>query len=301
VESPLPLREIRCFVTVAEELGFSRAGRRLGMSQPAVSQAVARLERALGVRLFDRTSRDVRLTDTGAALLPLAESLLAEAARFAEEAARRASATSRPIRLGYCPLVGTLAARVARQVRARSPRLDVELRPAGWAAATDDLSRGAVTAALMSAPFPAGHAVSARFHVPISHLAVPRGDPLAAGARLRLDHPVRLRVVMPRLRPPGSGWAQLAARLPADPRPAPTGPDSDDLLAWLDLVAAGECALPVPRLLVDTVRRDDVAFVPIEAPTVRMTYGLVWSTGGTTAAEMTLVDVVQQIIRTGGR
>ncbi len=61
-------RQIRVFLAVAQERNFSRAGSRIGLSQPAVSRAVHELEDELGIRLFDRTTREVVLTEAGAML-----------------------------------------------------------------------------------------------------------------------------------------------------------------------------------------------------------------------------------------
>jgi DNA-binding transcriptional LysR family regulator len=62
------LRELRIFLSLADELHFGRTAERLGISQPAVSEAVRALESRLGVKVFDRTSRRVRLTPAGEAL-----------------------------------------------------------------------------------------------------------------------------------------------------------------------------------------------------------------------------------------
>ena len=64
----LELRELRIFLALASELHFGRTAERLGISQPGVSEAVRVLESRLGVRVFDRTSRRVRLTPAGEAL-----------------------------------------------------------------------------------------------------------------------------------------------------------------------------------------------------------------------------------------
>ena len=77
-DAELEFRQLHYFVSVAEELHFGRAATRLFISQPALSQAIAGLERALDVQLFVRTRQNVELTDAGAELLRRARGLLAD-------------------------------------------------------------------------------------------------------------------------------------------------------------------------------------------------------------------------------
>jgi DNA-binding transcriptional LysR family regulator len=80
--APMTFEDLRVFVTVAAERSFSRAARKLRRTQPAVSQAIRRLEHAAGERLIDRSSRDGTLTDAGDLLLEYGMRLL----RLADEA-----------------------------------------------------------------------------------------------------------------------------------------------------------------------------------------------------------------------
>jgi DNA-binding transcriptional LysR family regulator len=104
-------RELRYFVTLAEELHFGRAAQRLGIAQPPLSRAIRQLERRLGVTLVERTSRSARLTAAGEVLL--------HEGRLALEAV--AAATRRAQRAG-CPQ--------ARLVLVTKPGGDSGLLPA---------------------------------------------------------------------------------------------------------------------------------------------------------------------------
>ena len=81
----MELRQLRYALAVGQRLNFTRAAADLSVAQPALSQQIGALERELGVRLFDRTNRSVRLTDAGRAFMRRAERILADIDRTAEE------------------------------------------------------------------------------------------------------------------------------------------------------------------------------------------------------------------------
>jgi DNA-binding transcriptional LysR family regulator len=95
------LRHLRYFVAVAEELNFSRAARKLRMAQPPLSAAIRQLEGELGTELFRRSSREVKLTEAGTALLPGARRTLTEAEGAVAAAKRAAAGELGSLRIGF--------------------------------------------------------------------------------------------------------------------------------------------------------------------------------------------------------
>ncbi|GAA0593949.1 hypothetical protein GCM10010174_06280 [Kutzneria viridogrisea] len=91
----LETRELRYFVTVAEELHFGRAAERLGMAQPPLSRAIQQLERRLGVPLLERNRRGVTLTRAGEVLLHEGRATLDAATAAARRTRRAASPGNR--------------------------------------------------------------------------------------------------------------------------------------------------------------------------------------------------------------
>ncbi|MEV6964675.1 LysR family transcriptional regulator [Hamadaea sp. NPDC051192] len=284
------LRDIRCFTVVARRAGFSAAAAELGISQPAVSQAIARLESALGVTLLTRAN-GVALTEAGRALLTRAEALLEQADLLVSDAARLAIPDADAIRLAYAPLVGGLAAKIARRLRDRKPGVPVTLVPAHWEPATTALTGGSVGAALMTTPFPPGLASAARFRMPVTHVAVRAGERLATASAIRTEQLFGHEMLIPRML-----WSAMLAAFPGPHQPRVTVVD-DDLYAGCDLVAAGRGVLPVPRLLAETVRRPDVVFVPFETR-LHLTYALVWDPTRVTPELVALIQATQEALRT---
>jgi DNA-binding transcriptional LysR family regulator len=151
------LRYLEHFVAVAEERNFTRAARRLHLVQSALSVSIRSLERELDTQLFERTTREVRLTDAGRVLLPEARRTL-DAAASAQAAVLGASSGLRgTLRLGMMQGtsvvdVGSMIARFHRE----RPLVDIQPRtaPGGSAAMISDVRRGALDAAFVAVSGP---------------------------------------------------------------------------------------------------------------------------------------------------
>ncbi|MCM0620640.1 LysR substrate-binding domain-containing protein [Nocardioides bruguierae] len=125
----MELRHLRSFVALAEEQHFGRAAARLHLAQPALSQQLQQLEREVGVRLVDRSTRRVALTDAGRLLEERARAVLGDLERTTADLAQVAAG-----RLGRCSVgfVGTatydVLPRLARRAREDLPGVTLDLR-----------------------------------------------------------------------------------------------------------------------------------------------------------------------------
>ncbi|MEO5672864.1 MAG: LysR family transcriptional regulator [Ramlibacter sp.] len=149
-ETLVELRLWRQFVALADELHFGRAAARLHMTQPPLTQAIANLERALEVRLFDRTKRSVQLTAAGHALLPQARELLARALALPAQARAAAHGEVGRLRLAFVSTVGFgLLPQWVKAFRALHPQVELELIEATGDVQLQALERGDADAGFM--------------------------------------------------------------------------------------------------------------------------------------------------------
>jgi DNA-binding transcriptional LysR family regulator len=209
----MELRHLEHFIAVAEERNFTRAARRLHLVQSALSVSIRSLERELGIRLFERTTREVELTDAGHVLLPQARRTL-EAAASAEAAVLGAQAGLRgTLRLGMMQMLGLgdVGSMIARFHRER-PLVNIQPRAtaggsaeiiaqirggmldAAFVAVSGQAQAGLAVMTLASEPVllgcPPGHPLARRDAVSVSELA---SEPLVDfvpgwGTRTAADH-----------------------------------------------------------------------------------------------------------------
>lgn len=166
-------------MTVAEELHFGRAAERLHIVQPAVSQQIRRLERALGVSLFSRTTRTVSLTEAGQRFLPHARAVLAAADRAADSVAdfRQAGAS---VRLGTSEGLGDRLDALLRGFAGLAPSASLELLHAPTLQRLQRVRDGSLDATIVRGSWPASGLDFTPLWMDEVLVALPSSHPLAA-------------------------------------------------------------------------------------------------------------------------
>ncbi|MDH6148800.1 MULTISPECIES: LysR family transcriptional regulator [Paraburkholderia] len=311
------LRQLRYFVTVAEEKHFGRAAARLSMTQPPLSQAIRALEETLGVELFARTKRSVELTAVGADLLPEVQRLLAAAEGLRPLAQSLARGEAGVLSLAFVSTADYgLLPLLLRDFGARHPRVRLELTEATSDVQVEELVAGRIDAGLVIAPLPSRHAAQLSW-LPIAReplvIALStemaqrlegsvntngKGSAAEDSAAEWLDAPVSLRdvadaplVIFPRRLAPGFydiimdcyGVAGLAPRI---------GQEAIQMQTIVSLVSAGMGVALVPQSL-RNLRRTGVVYRPLSESVPAIETGLVWRTDEVSPVLAGFIDIVR--------
>ncbi|MGW6956181.1 LysR family transcriptional regulator [Streptomyces chartreusis] len=245
------LKQLRCLVAIVDEGTFTDAAIALGVSQAAVSRSLASLERALGVRLLRRTSREVTPTGTGLRVLAHARRVLGEVDGLVREAI---SGHAR-LRMGYAwAALGRHTPAFQRRWAAAHPGTDLQLVRTN--SSTAGLAEGACDLSVVRRPVDDRRLDSAIVGLERRLCAVAADDPLARRRSVRLaDLSGRTLVVDRRtgttttdLWPPGS-------------RPAIE--ETHDVDDWLTVISTGRCIGMTAEATAHQYPRPGVVYRPV--------------------------------------
>ncbi len=259
------IRELECFVAVAEELNFSRAAARLHMSQPPLSRQIQSLEGKIALRLLERSTRTVSLTSAGELYLEDAREILTRLDAAAETARRATAGEGARLRLAFIgALLDEALVRLLQRFRAGHSHCQIHIADLSAGAQLEALKSGQVDGAFIGAPVKnAGREIAAvTWKRERLLLALPEGDPLAASKRLPLAMLAEERWVMisrnaaPAFR---RQFDDLCSG--ADFRPRVVQ-ESDRVAAVLTMVAAGQGVSLLPESISRLIRRG-VALRPL--------------------------------------
>ncbi|MGW0822886.1 LysR family transcriptional regulator [Streptomyces sp. NPDC002845] len=280
------LRQLRCLVAIVDEGSFTDAAIALGVSQAAVSRTLASLERALGVRLLRRTSREVTPTVTGLRVVAHARRVLGEV----DDLVREATSGHVRLRIGYAwSALGRHTLDFQRRWGAAHPGTDVQLVRTN--SATAGLAEGACDLAVVRRALDERRFDSAIVGLERRLCALAADDPLARRRSVRLaDLSDRTLLVDRRT---GTTSTDM---WPPDSRPATR--ESHDIDDWLNVISTGRCIGMTAESTANQYPRPGVVYRPLrdaEPIAVR----LAWWRDDPHPATQAAIELVTALYRTG--
>lgn len=270
------LRQLRQFVAVAEELHFGRAAERLRLAQPALSQAIQRLEAEIGTSLLERTNRRVSLTDAGEVLLEHSRRLLADAdsALHAVQRAGRGQAGSLIVAYAGTGAFLQVPALIRRFVE-QHPAVHVDLRAMSGAAQIAALRSKQLDVGFMRPPNLGADFESVVVARDSMLIAIGNNHPLASRDKITLNDLKGEKFI---IFPDEAAWwdqaetvllCQQAGFTPETVQP------SRELFSSLSYVQAGLGVSIVPASI-SNIAWPDVRFEPIDLKTAELHIAAVW-------------------------
>jgi LysR family hydrogen peroxide-inducible transcriptional activator len=273
----LSLRDIEYVVAIADAGGFTTAAEQCGVSQPSLSAQVRKVEAKLGVTLFERAGRDVRITASGAGLIEQARAVLGEARRLFDLAKTLNDPLAGPLRLGVIATLGPyLVPHILGPLRSAFTDLQLVLREGLTADLSGLLVAGQLDCVLLSLPVEDERlAEAAILFEPFVGLCSTRSA-LANRKNLRIaDLDVEGLMLMDE----GHCIRDQALALCARPSVARDHRHAASIETLRHLVAAGSGHALLPRLAArpeDPLLEAHLRYIELEDDAVGRTIGLAW-------------------------
>lgn len=290
----MELSHIRGFVAAAEELHFGRAARRLYITQPSLSKRVAKLEEELGVKLFHRTRREVRLTEAGEVFLGGARLVLEDARRATEEARKAARGELGSLEVGFfSPAIYGILPEILRSYHERFPAVRVTLHEWTSTVQLERLREGKIELGFMRAPVEEEGFLTEHVFVEPVVVALPEDHPQASrevvSAEELADDPF---IMVPRHKEPNSfdRYVSICQRAGFSPRITHQG--VFEIHAIVGLVATGMGVALVPGSI-RNLKRPGLVYRPLKDPEARIGTAVVRRSAHPSPVLRTFLDTLQ--------
>jgi DNA-binding transcriptional LysR family regulator len=287
----MELRQLRYFVTLAEELHFGRAAEREHIVQSALSQQVQRLERELGVRLLERSTHHVALTASGVVFLVEARQILAHVDRAAQ-AARSTAGAAAPLRVAIIDSSYDSMPQILHEVQARYPGLVINQVEASVPQQYQQLLDGRLDVGVGRATLAPPQIASLLFrHDPLGVL-VPTGHPFAEldGVTVADLAKEPLLLAEEAMAPEFNQFTVEMCRA-AGFTPTVYRGTVESIRAAADLVAAGRCLYCVPSSCIAAL--PGTIWRPLADPASDYPWSVLWRTADDSAHVQAVVNCAQ--------
>ena len=291
----LELRQLRYFVTVAEEMHFGRAAARLNMTQPPLSQAIQALEAILGSQLFIRNTRNTELSPAGLALLPEARRILQQTNALPQLVQRAASGNSGHLSLAFVSIADySILPPMLREFRQLHAAVTIELQEATTDVQLEALEKGNLDAGFMIPPVAEKllHLIHYRKVLTEPLMLAAPENLFSDQASVRLENcheqPLILfpRKIAPALHDAILGYFHHAGLTPE------IGQEAIQMQTIIGLVSAGMGIALVPQS-VSNLQRPGVVYHPLPAGAPLVEIGVAWRKDNPSAVLQAFLHLLQ--------
>jgi DNA-binding transcriptional LysR family regulator len=291
----MELRHLRYVVAVAEELHFGRAALRLNISQPPLSQQIQQIENELGVRIFQRTKREVQLTDAGKRIVAEAYQVLGQVDHLSKVAARASNGEIGQISVGAVGGVNEILVDTLKIFGKQYPGVHVDLQFMCTGEQLERFHEERIQVGFLGLPVKQDKLVTEVVKEQPLLVAMPKSHPLARCQRMTVnelaDQPF---IFFPRRRSPGlHDFITRMCRNAGFTLNVVHEVDSID--ASLIFVRAH---LGLAFCVADIEEKPNgIVYRPLKAPEARMQYGMVYKRETLSPVVQSFVSAVRQVVR----
>ena len=268
------LKQLRYFEAVARQAHFGRAAEMCSISQPALSAQIAALEITVGLKLFERSARQVRLTPFGEQFAPRARDILREAEALSEMARGAGGTALTRLRIGVIPTIAPyLLPSVIGHITAAHPEIDLLVRETMTHKLIEELSDGKLDCAIVALPVSEPAFTEVALFDEAMVLVRPAGD---AGRPVPdIDTLSQMKLLLLEeghcFRDQALSFCALRNTLPRE------GLDGSSLSTLVQMVGAGIGVTLIPEMAVPVETRSaSVDIAAMGAPHPKRTVGMIW-------------------------
>jgi DNA-binding transcriptional LysR family regulator len=295
----MELRHLRYLIAVAEELNFGRAAIRLRISQPPLSQQIRQLEEELGVRLFDRTKRQVKLTEAGKLFVVEAQQILSQVDHFVSLASRIGEGTIGRLTVAGQAVLNEVLVQTLRVFAQQYPGVHIELQFMNTALQIEALREGHVHVGFLHLPVDDSHLTLEPIKREPLWLALPKGHPLAQQKRVALTSLAHQPFIMFARRSSTGLHDVITTACRNAGFSLNVVHEVDNVIASMTLVTAGLglafCSPSWRKLW------PDIAFRPFLEPVPALEYAVAYRSGAQSPTLESFLKVVRRIARQNSR
>lgn len=272
----MDIRHLTYFVEVAKHLNFTKAASDLHISQPSLSKTIKHMEEKLNVTLFNRSARQLHLTDAGKALLYNAKEVLHAYQNLTSELNDVVNLQKGEIKVGIPPIIGAAyCSNMINKFIEQYPTIDIKLREVGTKTITDEVEDGALDVGFIcSMPNKNGNFEVKRILKDPLMLIVHKDHKLAREKSIRFSTIKEESVIM--YRRDFSLYDSILTQCSKHNFTPNVVCESSQKDFMIEMVEAKLGVALLPQRICEQIINENIIAIPFETPTVHLELGIIW-------------------------